>query len=171
VEEILLSYIEEDPDLRYYVAIDTINIGKHVYDYLTEIKKYKSIYQINVTEKAAANRRFHRLRDEVWWDVRNAFEEGFISIPNDDGLIAELNAIKLETDRTDDLVKIISKKKMRSELPSGITSPDKGDAVMHTQFLRRRFAPSAAMDPKLYPDRFRRHRRRSPYGPRSWKTL
>lgn len=172
VEGILLSYLEDDPDLRYYVGIDTINgFGKSLYDYLTEIKHYKSIYEIIVSEKAAMNRNFHRLRDEIWWDVREAFQEGLISIPKDDGLIAELNVIKLDMNREDGLTKIVPKKKMRAELPSGIMSPDKADALMHTQFLRRRFAPAAAMDPLITRRPFHRLRRRHPYGPRSWKTL
>lgn len=171
VEEVILSYLEEDYNLRYYVGIDVINIGQHVYNYLSRIKQYPGIYGINVAERSSSVHRFHRLRDQAWWWVREAFENGLISIPNNDALIAELNAIRIDDTKTDDKIKILSKNKLRAHLPVGINSPDLADAVMHTEYLKRKFSPSPTMDAVANPNR--RGRRRPLYNrpPRSWKTI
>ena len=76
--------------------------------------------------------------------------------------------MKIDDNREDDKVKILSKKKLRALMPTGINSPDKADALMFTQFLAKRFGPAPAMDPKL-----RRYKHRSPLWtrPTSWKTI
>ena len=76
-----------------------------------------------------------RLRDELWWRVRTAFERGLISIPDDKELQNELMSIKYEPDRQGRTV-IQSKKKMRIE---GVPSPNRADALMMTFYLQESF--------------------------------
>lgn len=53
---------------------------------------------VNVNTEARDKNRLCRLRDELWWEVREEFEAGVISIPDDPILIEELAAFHYEED-------------------------------------------------------------------------
>jgi phage terminase large subunit len=115
--------------------VDIIGLGKGVYDRLREMGK-RNIYAVDVRRTARNPERFHRVRDENWWRVRRAFEEGTISIPNDPELVAGLSVIKYEEDSSGK-IRIREKKSTKKELDSSGAGGemDKCDALMHTYFM------------------------------------
>jgi phage terminase large subunit len=111
-------------------CIDVIGVGAGVYD---KIKHVAKCIPVAVSEKAPRNpERFSRLRDELWWSLRERFEQGTIKIPNDTELIGELTTIKYNFARTSsDKLKIESKRELRDR---GLASPNKADALCFTEF-------------------------------------
>ncbi len=102
------------------------------------------VVSVKVSEKAFNEERFHRLRDELWWRMREAFERGTISIPDDPILKGDLNAPRY--DDSTGIIKIESKEQMKKR---GIESPNRADALMMTFMqdegtLRRMYTPRAA---------------------------
>ena len=99
------------------------------------------VCQVNVSEKAYEQDRFYQLRDELWWRMREQFEKGFISIPDDPILKGDLNAPKY--DDSTGLIKVESKRDLKKR---GVESPNRADALMMTMFydmgsVRKMFAP------------------------------
>lgn len=139
VEACLREHLMAD-DVQHAVGIDIIGIGRGVYDYLHHEARVKNLYPVNVSEKPSDDTRFWRLRDEIWWMARDAFQgdpsQGLIppSIPNDDELIGELTSIKWKEERG--RIKVESKLDMKKR---GLSSPNKADAFIMTELLLRRF--------------------------------
>jgi hypothetical protein len=104
--------------------VDVIGIGNGVYNRLRELRY--PVYPVNVAESAARSERFMRLRDELFWKLREVFEAGTISIPKDDELIGELSSIKYKAESSGK-VKIESKSEMKRR---GMESPNRADALM-----------------------------------------
>ena len=74
--------------------------------------------------------RFRRLRDELWWEVREEFQNGLISIPDDPTLIEELSAYHYKEDENG-LVKVESKEELRER---DFDSTNKADCLMMRRF-------------------------------------
>lgn len=121
-----------DEDGQYGVAIDVIGLGAGVYSHLSRIANLKNLYDVNVAEVASQEDRFHRLRDEIWWHVRESFEKRLPSIPLDDELIAELTDIHWAEEGGK--IKVEGKKELRKR---GVKSPNKADAFCLREFARR----------------------------------
>jgi hypothetical protein len=85
-----------------------------------------------VAESAPTKDQFVRLRDELWWRLRERFESRMISIPNDDELIGELSSIKYKRE-SNGKVKVESKADMRKR---GVKSPNRADALMMTMYYQ-----------------------------------
>ena len=105
------------------IFIDSIGIGKGVYDRLREVGQ--KAYSIDVRRNARSPERFLRLRDELWWNLREQFEKGIISIPNNKDLLDQLAAIKYKP-QSDGKIKVESKDELRRR---GFGSPDEADAL------------------------------------------
>ena len=104
-------------------GIDVIGIGHGVYCRLRELG-----YKVQAVDARKAPRRpdqFKKFRDEIWWTLRDRFEEGTISIPNDQDLIDQLGSIKYAPE-SDGTVKVEGKKEMKQR---GMASPDEADAL------------------------------------------
>lgn len=126
-EFVAMRAAEWEPDAIY---VDTAGIGIGVYDNLKEMKVPK-IHAINVGKQARRPQKFMRLRDELWWAVRTAFENNEISlfhVAKDKCLISEVSSIKYEINDKSK-VKVEGKIQMRQR---GMPSPNKGDALMLT---------------------------------------
>ena len=107
-----------------HVLIDEIGIGAGVVDRLRELGH--PVHGVNVARKPRNARKFLNLRAEGYWRLRDRFASGYISIPDDRQLIAELSSLRYfyaEGDR----LKIESKDDIRKR---GLPSPDKADALM-----------------------------------------
>ena len=124
--------------------MDVNGIGRGVYSYLTTVAKLNNVYAINVGEETSDKPRFYRLRDEIWWGARDAFEEKRIvfqltadlQVPAEtDVLIGELTTIKW-TDENGGKIKVESKKDMKKR---GLKSPNHADAFNITEYLAKRF--------------------------------
>lgn len=120
------------------VRIDEIGVGAGVVDRLKE-QGYE-IEGVNVGEKASNSEKFINLRAEVYWGLRERFQQGDISIPNDDDLIAQLSNIKYKYTSRGQL-QIESKEEMKKR---GLKSPDKADALVLA------FCPLTKPRPELY---------------------
>jgi hypothetical protein len=118
---------DKEPQMTF---LDVIGLGAGIYDRLRELGH--RVTAVNVAEKAPTDHRFKRLRDELWWRVREKFESGIISIPADDELIGELSSIKYKSE-SDGRIKVEAKADMKKR---GLKSPDKADALCLTYYFR-----------------------------------
>lgn len=115
-------------------AIDVIGWGAGVYDTLRDLASIP-VLPVNVAESATDPDKFMRLRDELWWTLREEFQAGVLSIPNDDELIGELTSIKYNFSKTaKEKIKIESKQELRDR---GLSSPNKADALCLAAYAKR----------------------------------
>lgn len=114
--------------------IDVVGIGKGVVD--RGLEQDKPIIGINVGESALDTEHYDRLRSELFWGVRERFQDGHIDIDaEDDDLAAELVAIKWKPNSRGQTV-VESKDDMKRR---GLASPNRADALMLA------FAPTGTM--------------------------
>lgn len=95
-------------EVQYAVGIDVIGLGRGVYDGLVNLHQMSHLYRLDVSELPMDQKQYHRLRDQVWWELREGFmdlreaslyynpenkqeREGFEHV---DELIAEITSIK-----------------------------------------------------------------------------
>jgi len=70
-------------DTQWAVGVDYIGIGRGVYDQLNNVQRIRYLYKLDVSEKPLNERRYHRLRDQVWWEAREGFMEAReVVLPN-----------------------------------------------------------------------------------------
>lgn len=114
-----------DPQAIY---IDAAGLGVGVYDELRR-QGVPNVYAVNVGI-APRTDKFVRLRDELWWELRQRFEHNRISLAStpDMQLIAELSGIKFAVN-DHGKIKVESKLEMRKR---NMPSPNKADALMLT---------------------------------------
>lgn len=161
VSNYLMDYLIDLDQTQYAIGVDSISIGKHLYDHLVHVMQLQHVYGVNVGESALEPERFHRLRDEIWWWLREAFESQSdpLQILNDDELIGEVTAPKWE--EPGGKIKVESKLKMRNR---GVSSPNKADALCITEYLKRRCV-------SRLPAGARRNRRVRRELAQSWKVV
>lgn len=155
INESLLSMLE---GAQYAVGVDTIGIGRGVYDQLVHVQLLRHVHAIDVSERPIDESKFHRLRDEIWWNVREAFMvRRTPSIPDDDELIAQLTTIKWKEEKGK--IKVEGKPELKKR---GIPSPNKADAFCIKEWLLRK---AVSQIPKGH--RQRTHNRR----PVAWTVV
>lgn len=119
-----------------YVFVDKNGIGQGVFWNLRTEFGGKKIKGINAQTQAYDNNRFVMKRDELFWRLRESFENDEIAIINDEQLEKELGLLKYEDDNGAGKIKILSKKdaSYRQEMMStvGYKSPNKADALSLT---------------------------------------
>ena len=124
---VMKEVMEDKCDMLLY---DPIGIGWYLESEFINRKIY--IAQPVDVRKESPELACFRLRDALYWRLREQFENGRISIPNDEDLIGELTTIKYDTsDKTTGLIKIEAKRDMRKR---GLESPNKADALALTYF-------------------------------------
>ena len=137
----LRHVLEDDPIL---MLVDAIGVGWGIAGNLKARAKSTNVVEVKVSEVSSNDERFYRLRDEICWNLREAFEHHSISIPDDDDLITQLTVIKWGERREDGTIKVESKKEL---LARGISSPNKFDGLALTYYyeqdLLRRMNPKA----------------------------
>ncbi len=57
-------------DAQYAIGVDIIGVGRGVKDQLENVQLLRHVYGLDVSEKALNEKAFHRLRDQVWWELR-----------------------------------------------------------------------------------------------------
>lgn len=123
------------------IMVDVIGIGAGVVDRLCEMGL--PAVGVNVSESPSVADRFHRQRDELWWNMRQWFENRDTSIPEDKTLVAELTAVRY---------KFLSSGKIEIEhkaelIKRGLRSPDVAEALLMTfaageaRFAQRGYQP------------------------------
>lgn len=119
---ILMEYREavHKPDA---IVVDVIGVGAGVLDRLVDLNL--PAIGCNVAESAAVSERFLRLRDELWFGVRDWLARMDCKMVDDDELIAELTNVKYKVTPSGKL-KVESKDEMRAR---GVASPNRADAL------------------------------------------
>lgn len=135
----------EAPDA---IFVDSIGIGAGVTARLRELGF--PVHSVVVSEKAV-DPRYGNVRNELWHRLRQAFERGAISLPEDEELIDELSSMKCHPPDSSGVVRVYSKSEWRRSASSsaGVNSPDKSDALCLTyalgsQYIRPR--PGSALE-------------------------
>ena len=130
------------------IHVDEIGIGAGVLDRLRERGLRAS--GINVGEAAFDKEHYANRRSEIFWDLRERFRTGDISIPKDDSLLmAQLVALKF-TYTSRGQIKLESKEDMakRRGTSQGWASPDRADALAIAFAAGRPFAlPAGSSGP------------------------
>ena len=106
------------------VFVDEIGVGAGVVDRLRE-QGYR-VKGINVARRSQQDALFANLRAQGYWQLRERFASGTISIPVDNQLMGELAALRYSYDSQGRIL-LESKESMRQR---GLPSPDKADALM-----------------------------------------
>ena len=106
------------------VRIDEIGVGAGVVDRLRELGH--RVLGVNVANKAREASQFINLRAEGFWELRERFTSGRISIPADNELVSELASLRYSYDSSG-RIKMESKDEIRKR---HLPSPDKADALM-----------------------------------------
>lgn len=106
------------------IRVDGIGLGAGLVDRLRQLGH--SVEDVNVAERAEAPELYMNQRSEIGWRFRQALERGEVSLPNDDGLIAELSAFRYDYD-TKGRIRLVKKDQTRREIGR---SPDKADACL-----------------------------------------
>ena len=105
------------------INIDDSGVGGGVTDRLREMKV--DVNPINVGAAPYNKEMYYNLRAELYWELAKLFEQGNITIPNDDKLIGELTGLKFKYLNA----KLIIEKKEDMK-KRGLSSPDSADALM-----------------------------------------
>ena len=114
------------------VTVDEVGIGAGVVDRLRE-QGYR-VQGVNVGRQAQDNEHYENLRAEGYWNLRQLFLDGSVSIPDDNELIGQLAGLRYSFSSLGRVV-IESKEDMRRR---GMSSPDKADAMMLAFLSNRR---------------------------------
>ena len=109
-----------------FVFVDVIGYGWAVEGNLRARYADGETIGVNVNTEARDKSRFRRLRDELWFEVRDEFINGLISIPDDPLLIEELSAFHYKEDENG-LIKVESKDDLEAR---GFDSPNRADCLM-----------------------------------------
>lgn len=113
-----------DTDNPDCVRVDTIGIGWAVEGTLRE-KKGSIVEAADVRRRADDPERFANKRAEMYWNLREQFERGRISIPNDTELIEQIGATKYKITKSGQ-IQIQEKDIIKKEIGH---SPDELDAM------------------------------------------
>jgi len=107
------------------VLVDEIGIGSGVVDRLFQLG-HRVVDGVNVSRRASEPELFINQRAERYWRLREALERGEVSLPEDEGLIAELSSVRFHYDpkgRIQIEAKVAQKKRVGH-------SPDLADAAV-----------------------------------------
>jgi len=115
-----------EPERPSEIMVDSIGVGAGVVDRLREMGL--PARGINVAESASVEALYHRLRDELWFRVREFYDKKDVTMEDDEDLIEELCAVKYEYTSLGKL-KAESKDDMKRR---GLPSPDLADALCLT---------------------------------------
>lgn len=120
------------------ILIDSIGLGAGVADRLQEMGLNCQITAVNVAELPSMQDKYMRLRDELWFLVREWFESRDVKIIDDEELIAELTTPSFSF-MSNGKIKVESKEQMKKK---GHNSPDLADALCLTFASRHGFVKS-----------------------------
>lgn len=123
------AYIGTPADLRpSHICVDTIGIGAGVYDKLVRDQRIKAgIVSVNVAESPSRRGDYPRLRDQLWFDMRDWFGHRDVRLPKDDALVGELTVPRYTY--VGGKRKVESKDEMKKR---GVRSPDLAEALLMT---------------------------------------
>jgi hypothetical protein len=119
------------------IAVDEIGIGAGVVDNLKLHMAPQTVFPVNVSNKSSNPKKYNRLRDELWWNVRKKCEKGLYRFPP--GKVGQDLCDELATPKYSypdgGMVKVESKKEMKAR---GVPSPDIAEALLMTEYFQVR---------------------------------
>ncbi len=134
---------------------DVIGIGWGVMGSLRKVIGGHKIRSVDSRSKAIREDRFVNKRAEMFWTLREKFENNEIAIPDDEPLIDQLSVLKKKEDNRG-RIQIIKKSEIKKELKEG-NSPDEADSLAMTfAFPDERYMKVADEDDDLELGRRRR---------------
>jgi hypothetical protein len=146
----------DEEDRPSEILIDSIGLGAGVLDRALELNL--PVRGVNVGEAPSSDSgHYLRLRDELWWKMRQWFEGRDVCIPEDPRLIGELTSVRYKLESTGKL-RVEPKDDMKKR---GMRSPDFAEALMLT------FA--GGLDRPMVEKRYERYSKRSGGG--SWMSF
>jgi hypothetical protein len=110
----------------YKIMVDVIGLGAGVVDRLREMNL--PVVGINVAERAAANAKYMRLKDELWFKCKEWLEARDCKLAEDEELIGELSLPKYSFN-SNGKIEVESKKQLKDR---GLRSPDVADSFVLT---------------------------------------
>ncbi|MGA7870680.1 MAG: hypothetical protein WCA22_07255 [Candidatus Binatus sp.] len=115
------------PYKRYVAQINYDSAGPGEYfGQALEVAGFHSVTPVNVGEATRFPDRFARLKDELYWSLRERFEQGKVSGLEDDLMITQLASLRFEIN----LRGLIEMEKKSTMEKRGIKSPDRAEALM-----------------------------------------
>lgn len=126
------------------MAIDEIGVGAGVTDWLQKNGHHRTCFGVNVACQSSDPTKWHRLRDELWWRVREKCQKGLYNFPDTvvkraggvevvlgEELAEELSSPYYDFDEKGAIV-VESKRDMKKR---GIRSPNIADALCLTEYF------------------------------------
>lgn len=122
------------------IAIDEIGVGAGTLDWLRNIPEARSfVHGVNVSNASSNPKRWYRLRDELWWRMRENCQRGAYSFPcstkieeaMSNELCNELSCLYYDIDNNG-AVKIEGKKQAKLR---GVPSPNIADALGISEYF------------------------------------
>ena len=122
------------------VGVDEIGVGAGLVDWLHKLPDaHKKVFGVNVAMSSSNKERFSRLRDELWWEVREKCRNQQYWFPGlttkevemSNELCNELSCLHYEFDMKGAYV-VESKRKAKAR---GIKSPNIADALVLTEYF------------------------------------
>jgi len=110
------------------LMIDLVGLGCGVYDRVRQLRRGRT-FGVDSRRTARKEEQFHNSRAENFWNMREAFEQGTIAIPDDKDLVDQLYVLKYKADERG-RTQIYKKEDLRKELEGD--SPDEADALANT---------------------------------------
>jgi hypothetical protein len=111
-----------------WAFVDDTGIGSSVVDTARRVLDASSVRGVTASSRAQRARRFNNTRTECWWRMREALQQGRLSLPHDEMLAGDLTAPKYSFDN---LGRYLLEKKEAIIKRIG-RSPDSGDALALT---------------------------------------
>lgn len=105
------------------LMIDDVGVGRGVSDFCENMGL--NVYRMVGGSEPSDKTKYRNFKTEIWWNARTLFEEGKVSIPDDEVLKRQLSAIKY--DINDKQISIEQKKESKARLGF---SPDRADAFI-----------------------------------------
>ena len=114
-----------------WICIDTCGIGGAVFDFLRTHLPNK-VKSVNVAESASRPDKFRRKREELFWKLRDRFEHGRISLPDDMDLVHEISSLGYKYRDGTEVLCVETKQELKDR---GVASPNRLDALMLTMAI------------------------------------
>lgn len=110
------------------ICVDAIGLGSGIASRLAELKL--PVVAVNVSESPAMKAEYHRLRDELYWKVRDwLMNRKAALVPGDEDVVAELTLLRWLPPESDGKIRVEAKHEVKKRLKTE-SSPDVADAVM-----------------------------------------
>lgn len=155
------------------VGVDEIGVGGPVLDWLKLNGLLREAIGVNVATNASDKDRFHRLRDELWWRVREKCMNAQYNFPvgsMGEELCDELSSVRFEeSEGVRGVIKVESKKQMRFR---GVASPNIADALCITEYFYSGYAGSLVKPSMIkVPKKKRQAKMSDVYGRDAWMVV